>query len=189
MKRFLRKRFIWISILVLFSLIIYSLIYYYRDLIFGPPVLFWDDDYIEINLYPCNYNAAVVFTVDDVYKLTEPEKILNITEILDRYSFKGVFFVIPYYKGRYKINKDDPVTKTLIDIEKKGHEIAQHGLTHWVPRRKLLVIKLEKGNELELKNLTVLFKKDIPAKKYRIVNGEGNILKEGKIEESVTIDY
>ncbi|MCM8830377.1 MAG: DUF2334 domain-containing protein, partial [Candidatus Omnitrophica bacterium] len=125
---------------ILFSVVVYSLIYYYRDLIFGPPVLFWDDDYIEINLYPGNYNAAVIFTIDDIYKLTEPEEILNITEILDRYSIKGVFFVIPYYKGRYKINKDDPVTKTLIEIEKKGHEIAQHGLTHWVPRRKLKIV-------------------------------------------------
>ena len=362
--------------LVFFSFAAYSLIYYYHDLIFGPPVLFWCDDYIEINLYPGTYDAAVVFTVDDIYKLTEPEKILRITKILDRFGVKGVFFIIPYYKGRYKINKDDNVTRVLKEIENNGHEIAQHGLTHWVPRWKLkivnfareltdlpyseqkrrivigktileeagfkingfrapafsanqntlkildhldflygsdaglypppfmlankmfvesiyypyhpsdlnilefvshgdlfhtlfnqknlmlikhrfekvykrkgvfvlythiepintphslklleeslkyictynvwkptlteislwwkaretlyaetkmsgdtLVIVLEKGNELELKNLTILFRKGIPAKRYRVVNGEGDIIKEGEIGESVTLDY
>ncbi|MCM8825744.1 MAG: hypothetical protein NC937_06375, partial [Candidatus Omnitrophica bacterium] len=64
MKKFFRKRLVWISMLVFFSFAAYSLIYYYHDLIFGPPVLFWCDDYIEINLYPGTYDAAVVFTVD-----------------------------------------------------------------------------------------------------------------------------
>ncbi len=140
-KKLKRKRIIGITFfLFLLSLSAVSIIYYYRDIIFGPPVLFWEDDYIKINLYPQQYNAAAVFTLDDIYKLTESEKIYRVAEILDKYDFKGVFFVIPNFRGRYKLGMNDAVTGTLLEMEARGHEIAQHGLTHSIPRRKPKIV-------------------------------------------------
>jgi len=143
MKKRLSKKIICISILVaVLCGLAASLIHHYRDIIFGPPVFFKDDNYISIGLYPYNHKSAVVFTIDDVYKLTEPEKILNLTTLLERYGYKVVFFVIPYYRGRYKITSTDPVTKALIDITNRGNEVGLHGLTHHIPHYKVGVANI-----------------------------------------------
>jgi len=140
-KSSLKKRpLIALGILLLFIIVAYSTIYYYRDLVFGPPVLFWEDDYIQVNLYPSQYKSAVVFTVDDVTKLTDPKKVIAIADVLEKYGFKGVFFVIPQYKGRYRLTTDDSITQALLKISDGGHEIAQHGLTHSLPRKKPKIV-------------------------------------------------
>lgn len=132
-----KRKIIYISIVLVFSAVfIFSSLHYYHDIIFGPPVFFLNDDYITVNLYPYNYKSAVIFTIDDVYKFTEPEKIFNITSLLEKYGYKVVFFVIPYYRGRYKLTRADPVVEALIEITQRGHEIGQHGLTHHIPKYK-----------------------------------------------------
>ena len=117
----------------------YLAIYYHRDLIFGPSVLFIGDNNIEINLYPNEFQMAFVFTIDDAHKLTNPQKVRNVVDILNKFDVKGVFFVIPYYKGRYKLTNGDEITTVLRQITKEGHEIGQHGLTHSLPRKKLKI--------------------------------------------------
>ena len=137
------KIIIGVLFLILFA-VSYFLVYYYRDLIFGPPVLFREDENIEINLYPNNFQSVFIFTNDDINKLTEPGKVKNVVDILNEYGVKGIFFVIPHYKGRYRLSKNDELTKVLQEITEDGHEIAQHGLTHWVPRKKPKIINLAK---------------------------------------------
>ncbi|GEM_PF-1413701 len=130
-----KRKIIYTSIILVFlAIFTFSSFYYYHDIIFGPPVFFLEDDYIKVNLYPYNYKSAVIFTIDDVYKLTEPEKIFNITSLMEQYGYKVVFFVIPYYRGRYKITRTDPVVEALIEITQRGHEVGQHGLTHHIPK-------------------------------------------------------
>lgn len=117
-------------------LAIYFTRYYYRDLLFGPPVDFLGDGYVEIGLYPNAHRAALVFTCDDVSALTNPEKVANIVSVLEKHDMKGVFFVVPYFRGRHMLSKDSEIVKALKEAELRGHEIAMHGLTHTPPRGK-----------------------------------------------------
>ncbi len=118
--------------------IIYLTRYYYRDLLFGPPVDFEGDDYIEIGLYPSACRAALIFTCDDANALTKPEKVVKVLNVLEKYNTKAVFFLIPFFKGRYTIARDSELVKVLNEAEQRGHEVAQHGLTHTTVRRKML---------------------------------------------------
>jgi predicted deacetylase len=129
-----KKRFYLLLGLVILGLIIYSIFFYYRNLLYGPSILFDEDTFITINIYPNHYQAALVFTNDDINKTSEIEKINKVTETLDRHGVKAVFFVIPYFQGRYLLQEGDRVVEALGKITKNGHEIALHGYTHRVPR-------------------------------------------------------
>lgn len=126
------------AVAIVLLVVIYLTRYYYRDLLFGPPVDFEGDSYIEIGLYPNNCRAALVFTCDDVHALTKPEKVVKVLNVLDRYGTKAVFFVIPFFKGRYMMAKDSEIVRVLKEAEQLGHEVAQHGLTHTMVRRRML---------------------------------------------------
>ncbi len=115
----------------------YSTFYYYRDLIFGPPVLFKDDDYMEIGLYPHGYGAAFAVTIDDVSASTPPDMVREAVSLLDEFNVKGVFFVIPYDRGRHRFTRDLEVARVLRDAVNSGHEVGQHGLTHIMPRKSI----------------------------------------------------
>ena len=115
----------------------YMTFYYYRDLIFGPPVLFRDDDYMEIGLYPDGYEAAFAVTIDDVSALTSAEKVREVVSLLDEFQIKGVFFVIPYDRGRHRFTRDLEVAGALREAVENGHEVGQHGLTHIMPRKSI----------------------------------------------------
>ncbi len=119
--------------LIIILLSLYSVFYYY-NLLYGPPILFSEDDFISINIYPGQYKAVLVFTNDDVNKTTEIEKINKVIAALDKHSVKGVFFSIPYLQGKYLFEENDKVVGVLRDICKNGHEIALHGYTHRVPK-------------------------------------------------------
>lgn len=125
------------AIAVALLAVIYLTRYYYRDLLFGPPVDFEGDSYIEIGLYPGNCRAALVFTCDDANALTKPEKVVKVLNVLDKYNTKTVFFLIPFFRGNM-IAKDSELVKVLNEAEQRGHEVAQHGLTHTTVRRRML---------------------------------------------------
>lgn len=126
------------AVVIVLLAVIYLTRYYYRDLLFGPPVDFDGDSYVEIGLYPGNCRAALVFTCDDVNAMTKPEKVVKILNVLDKYETKAVFFLIPFFKGRYMVAKDLEIVKVLKEAEQRGHEVAQHGLTHATVRRRML---------------------------------------------------
>lgn len=120
-----------LGLLALF--IIYMTRYYYRDILLGPPVDFYDDHHIEIGLYPRGYRSALVLTCDDVNPDTQPEKVMKLVELAEEFGIKIVFFVVPFYKNRHVLTKDSEIARTLKEIEARGHEIALHGLTHSSP--------------------------------------------------------
>jgi predicted deacetylase len=122
---------------ILILLLIYLFFFYYGNILFGPSILFDEDENIKIGLYPNNHEAAFVFTVDDVNSKTNPLKIERVSRILDKHNMKSVFFVVPFYKGIYKMTKNLELTKTLQNMQKKGHEIGLHGLTHNLPHLRL----------------------------------------------------
>lgn len=159
-----------IGVIVISALvIIYLTRYYYRDLLFGPPVDFDEDGYIEIGLYPNDYKAALVFTCDDVNALIKPEKLENIVNILEKYGVKGVFFTTPYFRGRYMLTRDSEVMKVLKEAEGRGHEVALHGLTHATARRKMLFF----GKDKEFGNMPYSEQKRRIKKGRRILETAG----------------
>jgi peptidoglycan/xylan/chitin deacetylase (PgdA/CDA1 family) len=128
------------------ALLLYFTRFYYRDLLFGPPVDFDEDEHIEIGLYPNGHRAAVVFTCDDLHGATPSEKLTEVLKILENRGVKGTFFVTPYFQGRYLLTKESPIAELLKEAEERGHEIALHGLTHSSPRRAFS--SLRKAREL-----------------------------------------
>lgn len=122
----------------LLLIFIYMTRYYYRDIILGPPVDFYDDHHIEVGLYPMGYKAALVLTCDDINPGTKPEKVDNLIDVAEEHGVKVVFFVVPFYKGRHMLTNESGVVKTLKEAGARGHEIAQHGLTHSSPTRRFL---------------------------------------------------
>jgi len=136
-KKITRKRVLLVLLCVFTAGTAYSTFYYYRDLIFGPPVLFREDDNIEIGLYPHNHQAVFAVTIDDVSALTEASRVRNVVGVLDEFGVKGVFFVIPYDRGRHRMRKGLEVSEVLRDAVRGGHEVGQHGLTHIMPRKSI----------------------------------------------------
>ncbi|MEE8167496.1 MAG: DUF2334 domain-containing protein [Candidatus Hydrothermarchaeales archaeon] len=132
----------------LFSIFIYLTRYYYRDLLLGPPVDFLEDQHIEVSLYPRGHQAALVLTCDDVNAITKPEKIKKILELVESYGVKVVFFVVPFFKGRNIINRDSETVKLLKDADKRGHEVALHGLTHSSPTRRITLRRVKELGHL-----------------------------------------
>ncbi len=125
--------------LVLLVLIfIYMTRYYYRDILLGPPVDFYDDHSIEIGLYPRGHKSALVFTCDDINPDTQPEKVKRLTDTVEEYAVKVVYFVVPFYKNKFMLTKESKITQTLKEVEARGHEIALHGLTHSSPTRRFI---------------------------------------------------
>ncbi len=136
-KKASRKRILLAAALLIIISAAYMTFYYYRDLIFGPPVHFWKEDYMEIGLYPEGYDAAFAVTIDDVSFHTSPEKVRTAVSVLDKFQIKGVFFVIPYDRGKYRFTRDLDVAEVLREAVEKGHEVGQHGLTHIMPRKSI----------------------------------------------------
>ncbi len=131
---------LWIALPLglLLLVFIYMTRYYYKDILFGPQVDFYDDNHIQVGLYPRGYNGALILTCDDITPETKPEKLDSLIEVVDEYGVKVVFFVVPFFKGRYLLTKDSGVVKTLKESMTRGHEVAQHGLTHSSPTGRFL---------------------------------------------------
>ncbi len=126
------------------SAAVYITHYYYRDLLFGPPVDFDEDHFIEIGLYPNGHRSVLVLTCDDVTAGTDPGKVDSLLEVADRFDTKTVFFVVPFYKGRYMVTKDSGIAGALRRGVERGHEVALHGLTHSSPRKGLFSFRKAK---------------------------------------------
>ncbi len=132
--------FLWVLVPVGFLLIIFIYLtrYYYRDILLGPPVDFYEDSNIEAGLYPEGHKSVLIMTCDDLNHNTKPDKVNKLLEVAEQYGIKVVFFVVPFHKGRYALTRESGVVKTLLEAEAKGHEIAQHGLTHSSPKGRFL---------------------------------------------------
>lgn len=141
-----KKKFFLIT-LISVMFVVYLLFFYYRNIIFGPPVLFEEDDNIRIGLWPNGHQAAFVFTIDDINANTDISTISKIIDCLDKEDIKTTLFVIPNILGKKKITQNSSIAIYLKDLEKNGHEIAQHGLTHFSIRKSF--ITKNKFKELE----------------------------------------
>jgi len=132
-------------IIIFILLLIYLFFFYYGNILFGPSILFEEDENIKIGLYPNNHDSVFIFTIDDINSKTNPLKVEKIKRILEKHDIGSVFFVVPFYKGIHKITKNLELTRKLLELQKKGHEIGLHGLTHNIPRMR--IFKLNRTTE------------------------------------------
>jgi peptidoglycan/xylan/chitin deacetylase (PgdA/CDA1 family) len=76
-------------------------------------------------------NVLWGFSVDDVGLdgYSTEKHLSNILDFLDDYQMKGTFFTVPEAEGK-KMSARRAYVSILRDAIKRGHEVAQHGLTH-----------------------------------------------------------
>lgn len=98
-----------------------------RDYLYGPPLLFIQNRYLAVDIYPHGYQSVTVFTNNNIEGKSIPEDIAMLRPFLKKRNLRGVFFVIPDYKRTYPLDKSPEVLKELRLLQADGHEIAQNG--------------------------------------------------------------
>ena len=139
------KRFLWIAaalVVLLVAWIGFNTYYIWRDYLSGPPVLFLENDDIELGLYPGENRSASVFTNDDLCAITPIEAIETLRLRLKELEVKGTFFVIPDHLGKNILRPGDPRVELLKKLRDDGHEIAQHGYSHYCEKNKGRGVKM-----------------------------------------------
>lgn len=118
---------------VILLLLVYVLIntfFITKDYLYGPPLLFISNRYLDVDIYPRGYEVAAVFTNNYIEGTTTPEDIDILRLFLKKMEVRGVFFVIPNYKGTYPLSASPRVVEELRKLQADGHEIAQAGTYH-----------------------------------------------------------
>jgi peptidoglycan/xylan/chitin deacetylase (PgdA/CDA1 family) len=144
MRKGLRK-FIWIAAGVLILLIAwigFNTFYIWRDYLSGPPVSFIENDDISLGLYPGANRSATVFTNDDLCAITPLDRIETLRDRLKELDVKGTFFVVPNHLGNHLLHAGDPRIEQLERLKADGHEIAQHGFSHYCEKNKGRGVKM-----------------------------------------------
>lgn len=121
---------IYLAIAGIFFILFLKWAFEYRYFIEPPRVNFTENEHIRINLYPRNYRAAFLFSVDDLHEKVKEEELDEILSLLDETGIKATFFVIPFFREKHMISREK-----LEKIAEKGHEIAQHGYTHRIQKK------------------------------------------------------
>ena len=98
-----------------------------REYIYGPPLLFIQNRYLAVDIYPHGYQSATVFTNNNIEGKSIAEDIAMLRPFLKKRNLRGVFFVIPDYKRSYSLDGSPEVLQELRLLQADGHEIAQNG--------------------------------------------------------------
>jgi len=101
-----------------------------KDYLYGPPLLFISNRYLNVDIYPHGYEVAAVFTNNYIEGTTTPEDIDILRLFLKKMEIRGVFFVIPNYVKTYPLTASPEVVAELEKLRQDGHEIAQAGTYH-----------------------------------------------------------
>jgi len=134
--------------LVLFFLFLVFLVIFwnkeYRYYIGSPQVNFIENDYLKIGLYPGDFRAVFLLSIDDLHGKTKEKDFLKVLNALEKHGVKATFFTIPLFREKYEI-QEERVKK----IVEKGHEVALHGFSHRLKKK----IKLPWEVTCEFKSL------------------------------------
>jgi len=133
------KRVLWIIAgggVILFAWIGFNTYYIWRDYLSGPPVAFIENDDIKLGLYPEENLSATVFTNDDLCAITPLNSIENLRICLNELGVRGTFFVVPNHLGKHLLQAGDPRVELMGRLRDDGHEIAQHGFSHYCGKNK-----------------------------------------------------
>lgn len=102
----------------------------YRYYIGSPEAEFIENEHLKVSLYPGNFKAVFLLSIDDLHGKTKEKDVMKILALLDKYSAKATFFAIPLFKEKYEIREE-----SIKKIIERGHEIAQHGFSHKLKKK------------------------------------------------------
>ncbi len=120
-----------VAIIILIALyILINTFFITKDYLYGPPLLFISNRYLNVDIYPHSYEVAPVFTNNYIEGTTTPEDIDILRLFLKKMEIRGVFFVIPNYIKTYPLADSPRVVEELKKLVADGHEIAQAGTYH-----------------------------------------------------------
>ncbi len=131
-----------IGIFLILAWIGYNTSYIWRDYLSGPPVRFREDREIAVSLYPRGAPVAAVFTNDDLSAVTPPELVERLRKLLEKLEVRGTFFVIPNQLGQFPLTPGSPAVEMLEKLRRDGHEIAQHGCSHYHEKNRGRPVKM-----------------------------------------------
>lgn len=144
MKKNLKRTLLFsgLGLFLLLAWIGFNVSYIWRDYLSGPPVRFREDPTIAVSLYPRGAPMAAVLTNDDFSAAIQLELVERLRELLERLEVRGTFFVIPNHLGQYPLIPESPPVKMLEKLRRDGHEIAQHGCTHFHEKNRGRPVKM-----------------------------------------------
>lgn len=120
-----------IAVIVLIALyVLINTFFITKDYLYGPPLRFISNRYLDVDIYPHSYEVAAVFTNNYIEGTTTPEDIDILRLFLKKMEIRGVFFVIPNYIKTYPLSHSPRVVEELKKLIVDGHEIAQAGTYH-----------------------------------------------------------
>lgn len=119
-----------VIVVVVFVYILINTFFITKDYLYGPPLLFLQNRYISVDIYPRGRQSVTVFTNNYIEGTTTAEDIDFLRIFLKKKGVKGVFFVIPDYARTYPLSKSPLVVEELKKLKNDGHEIAQAGTYH-----------------------------------------------------------
>ena len=125
-----RKKTAFVIILLVVGAGVYILSNTYfitREYLYGPPLLFIQNRYLSVDIYPQGYQSATIFTNNNIEGKSIAEDIAMLRPFLKKRNLRGVFFVIPDYKRSYPLDQSPEVLRELRHLQADGHEIAQNG--------------------------------------------------------------
>jgi len=128
-----KKKYLGLGAGLLFLALLYLAYNYFgiaRDYIYGIPILFRQNRYLDLDIYPHGFDSATVFTCCNVEATTPPGDIDFFRLFLKKHGIRGVFFVIPDFIDTYPLKNSPAVIEELEKLREDGHEIAQNGTYH-----------------------------------------------------------
>lgn len=121
-------------IAILVAIIVVGLIYIAintfvisKDYLYGPPLLFIQNRYVSVDIYPRGFQSATIFTNNEIGGTSGVQEIGILRALLNKHGVRGVFFVVPNLGRRYPLNLLPGVLEEIKNLKEAGHEIAQLG--------------------------------------------------------------
>lgn len=138
-----------------------------------------------------NMSIDFAFTVDDIaYDGYSTETHLNnLLDFCDELGLKATLFAVPIVKGN-NLNKRNGYVSILRDAIARGHEVAQHGLTHdrfevGIPPAMILDLPHERKSKEYLNNNRKKIEDSHSVEKIRGVLRKGRLIIEDAIGRKV----
>ena len=122
---------------VLLGVVIAALVYVFvvtfyisKDYLYGLPLVFTQNRYLSVDVYPRGCESATVFTNNYIEGKSQVDDVAILRHFLKKKKARGVFFVIPDYLRTYPLDRSPEIAEELKLLAADGHEIAQCGTYH-----------------------------------------------------------
>ena len=122
---------LFLAIVVIALVYIFVVTFYIsKDYLYGLPLVFTQNRYLSVDVYPRGFESATVFTNNYIEGKSQIDDVAILRHFLKKKKVRGVFFVIPDYLRSYPLDQSPEIDEELELLQADGHEIAQCGTYH-----------------------------------------------------------